>query len=270
MPHHHLKIHCPPAQQEIWIARLSQWEANGFEEVESGLSAYFPNNLNWAALEAVLQEEAVAYTHEVLPDTNWNALWESQFEPIQVDDFSAVRADFHPANPQVQYDLVINPKMAFGTGHHATTYQMIRQMRGLDFEGKRVFDYGCGTGVLAILAEKMGAAKLIANDISPEAVENTLENMEVNGVSKIQVLEGDLSIIQPGPYDIILANINRNVILDSLSTLYEYLAPKGKLLLSGILLEDEALLLQQLESNQFHLEERHERDSWLCLQVTRL
>ena len=181
----------------------------------------------------------------MIPETNWNASWESNFPPIIMDDFCSIRADFHPRPENVTFDILITPKMSFGTGHHATTSMMIQFMKELNFQNKRVFDYGTGTGILAILAHFLGAKEIHAIDIDKWSVENARENFERNNCSDILLELGELSLIQNNqPYDIILANINRNVLLDSMERLAELLSDKGKLLLSGILIEDKEIIKQ--------------------------
>ena len=170
---------------------------------------------------------------------NWNKEWEANFTPVLVDDFCAIRADFHPAFPDMEHQITINPKMAFGTGHHATTHMVIQLMRDINFEEKQVLDYGCGTGVLAILAAKMNANNIDAVDIEEPAFLNTLENVVKNGARGIEVYHGILDNVPTKQNHVILANINRNVILDSLKTLHDRMIPSGILITSGFLKEDE-------------------------------
>ena len=200
-------------------------------------------------------------------------LWESNFEPIQIDDFVAVRADFHPptvdekGNQSVQFDLVINPKMAFGTGHHETTYMMMQLMRDINFEGKKVLDYGCGTGILAILASKLKAEYLEAVDIEAASFENTVENCKINEVQNVKAFEGTLEVIDASDFDIILANINRNVILDSLFSLKNKLNTEGVLLISGFLKEDETVMKEAVIKNGFKIINTIQRGNWLCMRL---
>ncbi len=259
-------------QNEVIIAMLSEllpFEA--FEEKEDQLEAYLEKGIRPAEIEEELQELArkwnFAYSWQALPDKNWNEAWEAAFQPVAVDDFCLVRADFHPGDPKKRYDIIINPKMAFGTGHHETTYLMIRMMSSFDLDGKKVLDYGCGTGILAILASKMGAQEVDAVDIEAAAFENTLENAQINNVFNVRAIHGDLEAVIEGQYDLILANINRSVILASLARLQQKLNKSGHLLISGILLQDEPLLEAALKKNKFTVVRRLEKGEWLCMKV---
>ena len=262
------------SNQEIALGLLSQFPFEGFEEQENCILAYIQEkNVDGAfeqSLSAVIAPLDLTFKKNNLSNKNWNEIWESNFQPILVDDFCQIRAPFHPINHQVEISLTINPKMAFGTGHHATTYMMISLMRSLQFKGAKVLDFGCGTGLLAIVASKMGATTIVANDIDHWAYENTIENMQLNAVSNIDVKEGDLSVILDDSYDFILANINRNVILDSLSTLYEKLNQNGIVLFSGVLKKDEKMLLEKLADNGFELQKHQHRGDWISCQCTKV
>jgi ribosomal protein L11 methyltransferase len=182
---------------------------------------------------------------------------------VVVDEFCAIRADFHEPIQNVAHEIVITPKMSFGTGHHATTYMMIQQMKDMDFAGKTVFDFGTGTGILAILAEKLGAANIMAIDVDEWSIENARENIERNGCSKISVELS--SIIPQQPFDIILANINRNVILQYLQELKQSLHNNSLLLLSGLLNTDEKDIVQVCEKQQLQLIRQTEKNNWISL-----
>ena len=176
-----------------------------------------------------------------------------------------MRADFHPPQPGVKWELVINPKMAFGTGHHETTWQCIAAMEHLPLQGAKVLDYGCGTGILAILASKLGATELEAIDIEEESYHNTVENALANDVHNITARCGTLNDVQGRDFDGILANINRNVILDSLPRLKELLRPGGWLLVSGILAADETVIVEAAEQAGFLKNQQTQRGNWLCI-----
>lgn len=244
-----------------------------FEDTGELLRVYMPENGFTVEVEAELNDLAeqfdFQYVKTFIPYQNWNVLWESNFQPIQVEDFVAVRADFHPPTEGVKFDLVINPKMAFGTGHHETTYMMMQQMQDIDFKGKKVLDYGCGTGILAILASKLEASYIEAVDIEQPSYENTIENAEINHVSNIKAFHGTLDIIETNDFDIILANINRNVILDSLASLKNMLVKENKslLLISGFLKEDEAIMLSAVTEQGFSLLKTLHRGNWLCMSL---
>ncbi|MEM8908674.1 MAG: 50S ribosomal protein L11 methyltransferase, partial [Bacteroidota bacterium] len=238
----YLKVSIQTEQTEILLAFLQNLSFDSFEEKTGQLDAYIlATNFNESVLAemAQLQERFVFdYQVEQLPDKNWNVIWEANFQPLLIDSFCAIRADFHPPIPKVQHEIIINPKMAFGTGHHETTYMMLKAMNGYAWTGTKVLDYGCGTGVLAILAAYLGAENLLAIDIEAPAVENTQENLKRNGVEAVDVRLGTLAIVEEKDYDFILANINRNVILDSLPTLYQQLKKNGTLLVSGFIKKD--------------------------------
>ncbi|MBL7814559.1 MAG: 50S ribosomal protein L11 methyltransferase [Saprospiraceae bacterium] len=254
---------------EILIAVLSDLPFDTFEEMTTSLKAFMrEEDWNESVVEQ-LDELSLAFhfsyktTH--VPYQNWNEVWESNFQPIKVDDFVGLRADFHPDTEGVVFDLVINPKMAFGTGHHETTYMMMQLMRDLDFEGQKVLDYGCGTGVLAILASKLGATVLEAVDIEVASYDNTIENCAINGVENVATFCGTLDAVPSSDFDIILANINRNVILYSLNDLKNRLKKGGIILFSGFLKQDENILLEATRKEGFSHLETKQRGNWISM-----
>lgn len=228
------------AQSDLLVAQLSEIGFDGFEEEANNLKACIPaRNFDEAAVKELMAPANLVYTQTTIEETNWNAAWESSFQPVIVDDFVGIRADFHEPLTGVEHEIIITPKMSFGTGHHATTYMMIQQMREIDFTGKTVFDFGTGTGILTILAEKLGAAKIMAVDYDEWSIDNAAENLSRNNCSKFELKKSD-SAVADGSYDIILANINKNVILDHFSAMFKLLNPNGILLLSGLLETDES------------------------------
>lgn len=259
--------------REAVMAFFSQLPFDTFEETEAGFNAYLPANRSMADLDQQVKAWASQFDYTFdkgfIPAQNWNAVWESNFEPIIIDDFCAARAEFHPPQSGVQHEIVIRPKMAFGTGHHATTYMMMAAMEYLDFENAKVLDYGCGTGILAILAEMLGAKLVDAVDIEREAYENTLEHAALNQCQSIKPVHGTLEDISGSAYAVILANINRNVILDSLWPLHKKLNPNGHLLVSGILLKDRVLVVEKATQTGFTLVKSEQRGDWCCLDFTR-
>jgi ribosomal protein L11 methyltransferase len=227
-------------RKEIAVARILDAGFSTIEETDEGLKVYLNEKDGSGSFRKLLSELDIAnYKESIIAETNWNNLWESNFEPVIVNDFYAIRADFHSAITNVQYEIIITPKMSFGTGHHATTYMMIEQMKTIDCNDKTIFDFGTGTGVLAILAEKLGAAAVTAIDNDNWSIENAAENITRNDCTKINLYNSE-KVPSDMPFDIILANINRNVILENLSLLYNQLKPGSILLLSGLLAEDEA------------------------------
>lgn len=262
-----ITIRAAAAQTDLLIAQLSELKYEGFEEQTDALIAYIPaGDFEEAALQELLQAHGVTYTKETILPVNWNAVWESNFQPVQVDGFCGIRAEFHPPfDPQPVHEIIITPKMAFGTGHHATTASMIKLMEQLDFKGKRVFDFGTGTGILAILAEMMGATVIDAIDYDEWSVNNTLENMAANAMSRVKVWQADNLVAITGKYDILLANINYNILMKFMGDMYGLLVPGGKLLLSGILPTDEENITAEAVSKGFTRKGRIEKDNWLAL-----
>jgi len=262
-------IHISDEYADILLALLSMERFEAFEETENGLKGYLSEREDLAQAEHLLNELQTqfpfSYSKVLQRTRNWNEIWESNFQPIQIDDFCGIRAVFHPAMPQVQHEIVIQPKMSFGTGHHATTFMMIQMMRELDFAGKSVWDFGSGTGILAILAAKMGATQLLANDIDDWAHDNAQENIRTNDTPHIQVLHGGLEVVPRQPYDIILANITLDVISPALPTLYKMLAENGDLIVSGFLQTDTAVFSAKAQTLGLRLHTQRTRGEWACL-----
>ncbi len=261
------------ANNEVLIAFLSLEPFDTFVETDQGFEAFLPEKELYEGLEKNLRDLSerfsFSYTKTFIESENWNEAWESNFQPIQVDDFCGIRAHFHPPMTGVEHELVITPKMAFGTGHHETTFMMIQLMKDIDFREASVFDYGCGTGVLAILAARLGAQKIDAVDIEEAAWQNTLENCETNSVSNVNAYQGDLEVMSGKHYDIVLANINRNVILSSLPALSTMLPEGGLLVLSGIMKNDGEVLKNALLENGFSPIKIVGKNNWLAMQCTK-
>lgn len=229
--------------RDILIAELGDIGFDSFEETAHGLKAYIPSAhyrpVEMAGLH-VLRDEQVTISHKVrdVEPRNWNALWESSFEPVEVGGKVRIRADFHPHVPGFEHELVITPRMAFGTGHHATTRMMVEAMLGIPFSGKHVCDLGCGTAVLAILSIRLGAASVHAIDIDEQAVLNARENCVLNKCPQVLVDKGDVALLKPATCDVILANIERNTLLRDMAAMRDALRPGGTLLLSGFVVKD--------------------------------
>jgi ribosomal protein L11 methyltransferase len=254
---------------EILIAELGYAGFESFVENEKGITAYIQKD-EWNAL--ILEdihilnsdEFKISYEFNEIEQTNWNEEWEKNFNPIEVDDLVTVRAPFHEKT-NTKYDLIIEPKMSFGTGHHETTHMMIHHILKNDFIGKSVLDMGCGTGVLAILAEKVGAAQLDAIDIDNWCYLNSLENVERNNCRNISVFEGDVKLLDGKNYDTIIANINRNILLADISEYAKCLNKSGSLFLSGFYKEDIPLIEAECNKHMLKLNKTLERGRWVSL-----
>lgn len=258
-----------PEQSGILIAHLSELGFDGFEETATGLKAYInQTSLERKQLNEITASLGVVYSERNIPPTNWNREWESNFLPVFVGNFVAVRAGFHKPVTDVTHEIVITPKMSFGTGHHATTSLMIEHMEAIDFTRKSVMDFGTGTGILAILAEKLGADKITGVDNDQWSIENASENARENNCEKIKLKLSDVPD-NSQRFDIILANINRNVILSNIQLLYQGLMTGGLLLISGILREDQLLMESELKTAGFVINIKTSRDNWLFFKVSR-
>lgn len=261
------------AERALLIAHMSTIDAfTGFEEAENGqLIAYAAEaTLSEPVLQEIADLAKVSYELSEEKEQNWNATWESNFEPVLLPGFCSVRAFFHEPVPGIPYEILITPKMSFGTGHHATTKLMMLHMKDLSLKDKTVLDYGTGTGILAILAEMLGAAAIDAIDIDEWSYENAKENCDTNKCSKIAVQLGDISLIGTKQYDIILANINRHILLDSMQVLSAALQPGGTLILSGILKEqDTDIILESAHKAGLKSLEFMDERGWAAISFTR-
>ena len=259
---------------EILIAELGYAGFESFVETQEGLTAYIQKD-EWNAVILdhihILSsgEFKITYEFNEIEQTNWNEEWEKNFNPIVVDELVTVRAPFHE-KPSTKYDLIIEPKMSFGTGHHETTHMMIQHILKNDFIGKSVLDMGCGTGVLAILAEKVGATQLDAVDINNWCYLNSVENVDRNNCHNISVYEGDVTLLDGKNYDSIIANINRNILLADISAYSRCLNENGTLFLSGFYKEDIPLIEAECNKNMLKLSETIARGQWVSLKFINL
>ncbi len=254
---------------EILIAELGFAGFESFVENDNGVTAYIQKE-EWNAdiLESISilnsDEFSISFQKNEVAQTNWNAEWEKNFEAIQVDDLVSIRAPFHE-DKKLQYDIVIEPKMSFGTGHHETTHMMIQHLLELDLENKSTLDMGCGTGILAIFAEMKGAKPLDGIDIDNWCYLNSIENAERNNCKHISFYEGDASLLKNQKYDVIIANINRNILLSDMKTYTNCLLKNGVLLLSGFYKEDIATIDAEVSKYGLQLKKTIEKNNWVSL-----
>ncbi|CAH8289256.1 ribosomal protein L11 methyltransferase [Mariniflexile fucanivorans] len=254
---------------EILIAELGYAGFESFVETEDGVIAYIQkeewNNEILNDVQILNSEEfKIDFTFNEIEQTNWNEEWEKNFNPIVVDDVCSVRAPFHE-KPNTKYDIIIEPKMSFGTGHHETTHMMIQHILKNDFTNKSVLDMGCGTGVLAILAEIKGAKPIDAVDYDNWCYLNSIENVERNNCKNITVIEGDASVLKGKKYDIIIANINRNILLNDMEAYVSCLNKGGLLFLSGFYNDDIPVIQEVCEKYLLKFDEKLERNHWVAL-----
>ena len=255
---------------DILIANLSDFGFESFSQTEDGFEGYIQETFDNETLikELSFDDFNYTYTRTVIPKTNWNEEWEKNFNPVYVDDLVCIRAHFHPASENIKHDIVITPKMSFGTGHHDTTWLMSKTMFELNFNGKTVLDMGCGTGILAILAEKLGATNLLGIDIDDWSIENSIENADINNSKNIKFIKGDASSLsKTEAYHVILANINKNVLKKDLASYYNCLNKNGDLLLSGFFTTDVTELKELALSIGFTFENAYNKNEWAVIKL---
>jgi ribosomal protein L11 methyltransferase len=275
MYHTRLSVSCHPEFSEILIAELSEAGFETFLENEKGFEAYVEGEaFNPSMVEEIRKKYGkstpLEFVFSHIPKKNWNEEWEKSYQPIVVNDRCLIRAGFHVPEKQYAYEVIITPKMSFGTGHHQTTYLMVKNMLDVDHTNKRVMDAGCGTAILSILASKLGAREVESFDIDEWSVENGNENTLVNGCTNIHIQQGTIrEAALQGKFDIILANINKNVLLEEMNIYSSFLNAGGYLLLSGFFTLDIPDLLR--EAARHHLREirRDDRDTWAALLLNR-
>lgn len=271
-----VKFEVNPIQpvREILVSDLADIGFESFVDFETGVSAFVPiKYFDNSKVEALVKElkaiGEISYQATELEEKNWNAVWESEYETVEVDNRCIVLAPFHKVKSgSFDYQVVINPKMSFGTGHHETTYLMLSYLLDAKVEKANVLDMGSGTGVLAILAAHMKANTVRAIDIEDWAFENTIENAKLNNV-EINVEKGDSTVINGGKYDLILANINKNVLLADMHIFNNALAPEGTLFLSGFFVTDIPELEKHASSLGLNLIEQRARNSWASLKLSK-
>ena len=258
--------------RDIVVAELGEIGFESFVESNEGVDAYVQESMFDEDLMKSLNSFnhayfKIEYTKNVILNQNWNEVWEQSFEPINVNNKCMVRAPFHQAIATIEHDIIIEPKMSFGTGHHETTFLMIQELLEMDLNNKNVLDMGCGTGVLAILAEQKMASKIVAVDIDDWAYDNTLDNIIKNNCSKIEVLKGGAECIKNKKFDVIIANINRNILLQDLTNYTNSLNNNGHILLSGFFSSDVDLLLEEVTKNGLKLLNKNSKNDWTLLHL---
>lgn len=254
---------------DILIAELNEIGYESYDENDEGVNAYILEK--FFDLEKVknlqvnsIPNISIEYSHEVIETKNWNAEWEKNFNPIIVEDQCLIRAPFHTDTPKTEHEIIIEPKMSFGTGHHETTFLMLKTMLEIDFTDLNVLDMGCGTGVLAILASFKGAKEITAIDIDEWAYTNTLENIEKNNCSNIKTYQGDASLLTNQQFDIVIANINRNILLEDIKHYAKVLKAGGTLLLSGLYEKDLPMIKEETTANNIEYISYYEKHDWIA------
>lgn len=266
---YHFTIEPKELGSEILIAELGELPFESFVESEFGVTAFIQKQL-WT--ESILEEVfvlnspqfTISYTIEEIDQVNWNEEWEKNFDPIDVDGQCHVRAPFHPKT-NAEYDIIIEPKMSFGTGHHETTHMMIQHLLEIDVTNMKTLDMGCGTAILAILAEMKGAQPIDAIDIDNWCYLNSIENAERNNCKHISVYEGDASLLIDQKYDLIIANINRNILLNDMQSYVACLNKNGVLLLSGFYEEDIPFIEASCIEQGLKFAKKIQRNNWVSL-----
>ncbi len=266
---YHFTIEPKELGSEILIAELGEKAFESFTETETGIDAFVQKEL-WdeTILDGIFilqsEEFSINYTFEEIEQINWNEEWEKNFEPIEVDGKCHVRAPFHPKT-EAEFDIVIEPKMSFGTGHHETTHMMIQHLLEMDVTGLKTLDMGCGTAILAILAEMKGAQPIDAIDIDNWCYLNSIENAERNNCKHISVYEGDAALLQGKKYDLIIANINRNILLNDMQSYVDCLNAGGTILFSGFYEEDIPFIDNSCTEKGLTYIKKFQRNNWVSL-----
>ncbi|MDR0559038.1 MAG: 50S ribosomal protein L11 methyltransferase [Prevotellaceae bacterium] len=259
---------------DILIAELADAGIEAFDENDGKLNAYIRKEHFYKETFDKIFEKTpfsgiFSYSVEELMQENWNSVWESNFEPVTVDNKCVIYASFHNGLPETDYKILINPKMTFGTGHHDTTYLCVKAILDLDLNGKNVLDMGCGTGILGILSAMKGAANVTAIDNDPLAVENAVENAVLNGVElKMNIFKGEVNLLNNQKFDVIIANINRNVLLNDMEKYAASLLTDGLLIISGFFREDAELLLNVAKSLNLKKVKVSSRNGWTVITLS--
>ncbi len=267
---------CSETVSDVLAAVLGEAGFESFVTTDNGLTAYIQQALcdETATKEAIAEfpipDTDITYSYVEAEDKDWNEEWEKNFfQPIIIGDRCVIHSTFHHDVPQVEYDIVINPQMAFGTGHHETTSLIIGELLETALNGKSVLDMGCGTSILAILARLRGAAPCLAIDIDEWCVRNSIENIALNGLTNIEVKEGDASILQgKGPFDVVIANINRNILVNDMKHYIACMQPGSELYMSGFYIDDVPVIRAEAERNGLTFVHQKEKNRWAAVKFT--
>ncbi len=271
MAYTRLTVRCDVDFRDILTAELAEIGFDAFMETEDGFEAYADEErYDRNALEDLRERYAaittIEFTFDTIEQRNWNEEWERSFDPIDVEGKCLIRAEFHAPSRQYPFEIIITPKMSFGTGHHQTTYLMVKNQMAVDHVDKRVMDAGCGTAVLSIVAAKLGAREILAFDIDEWSIVNATENVGVNGCSNISIQRGTIREVNPtGLFDIILANINKNILLDEMGEYARRMEKEGILMLSGFYMRDVPDLLSEAATHGLEEVGRDEKENWAAL-----
>lgn len=265
-------VNPPQPGSEILTAVIADMGFESFDMLENGFTAYLPEEANNQVHldEIKFDDFHFSYTIERIEQENWNEEWEKNFEPVEVDDLLLIRAPFHTPDPRFKKEIVIMPKMSFGTGHHQTTRLMCKELFSLNLLDRRVLDMGSGTAILAILSKMLGAGEVIGIDIDQWSVENGIENCQQNGYADIEILKGDVDILFPmNAFDVIIANINKNILKAQIPTYANKLNPGGILLLSGFFMTDVAELAAVCAAEGLSLTGTRNENEWAMMALVR-
>lgn len=257
---------------DILVARLNEINYETFSLEENILKCYIKTSVIQKndTIDIILslsQQTKINYSFKDIEKKNWNANWEQSFSPVKINSHCIIRADFHKEDKNIKHEIIITPKMSFGTGHHETTFLMLKEIFNINVSKLNILDMGSGTGVLSILSSKLGAKTILAIDIDEWAYENSIENSLLNNTNNIKFLKGDISLIENKNFDCVLANINRNIILRDLVKYYKLLINGGKLLISGFLVEDFDLVYKKINKIGFKLINKKNKNKWLMLHL---
>lgn len=268
-------ISASPEQVDILLAELGEIHFDIFEDSDTGLIAYCQTNLfNFEHFKEIISRYEVlgpiSFDINEIEKQNWNAVWESNYDPIRISNQVFIRANFHESEPGYAIEIVINPKMSFGTGHHETTFLMTQALFEIEIKGKSVLDAGTGTGILALVAKKLGANEVKGFDIDPWAIENSIENAGLNQCEDVIFVEGTISNESLKKYDVLLANINRNILLSEMHEYAERIVHGGLLLLSGFYEEDVPMIVKSAAENGLTFVTQAEKNRWTCIKLMKI